>query len=93
MDAVKAVQFYKTEPECVVFSVEGEAGDAWKRLWIVYAGEAEGCGASRTLKLPDAKRYVLSDGENIYDEPEPVSDAKSVTVRTNSVSVYGEAWK
>lgn len=101
-EAVKAIHFYKYSKKCVAFSFDALSdGDPWQRLWIVYSAKKRDC----TLRLPAAKRVLLSDGRRVYvsgskagsapqgDEPEmqPVlGDEEMVPVRACGVSVFGE---
>lgn len=91
---LEQIRFYETESECVAFSVDAcSRAEMWKRLWVVYAGEADEPADTRLVKLPKAERLLLCDGVSVLPSPVPVSDSEKLSVLTNGVTVYGEPWE
>ncbi len=92
------IRFYDTEPESVAFSIDADSRESsWKCLWIIYAKsleEEEGeLHSLRTIKLPAAKRQLVSDGVTVFDRPREVSEKENVTVMCGGVTVFAEAWE
>lgn len=59
----KAIRFYKCSERCVAFSFDALSGqDPWKRLWIVYSAREK----DHEIRLPEAKRVLLSDGRSVF---------------------------
>lgn len=84
------IKFHHCARGCIAFSFSAWcAGDTWKRLWVVYSTQKDPC----KLPLPEADRFLLSDGKNVFSQPVCLKEKEYVIIGTAGVSVFGESWE